>query len=124
MANAKILIVDDEPDIVRTLSMRLKSAGYNVVTAMDAMQVTTVAIREEPDLVILDLGLPAGGGHAVAQRLRDSSKTCTIPIIVLTARTSVEDKETAFSAGVAKYITKPFKADDLLAAVEELTVQA
>ncbi len=102
MPLAKILVVDDEPDIVQAISMRLKSAGYTVISAMDGMQATNVALKETPDLIVLDIGMPAGSGHIVVQRLRDSIKTCHIPIIFLTARTAEQDFRQAIDGGVEK----------------------
>lgn len=120
MAHGKILVVDDEPEIVRSVGMRLRAAGYQVVTAMDGMQATNVALREQPDLIILDIGMPAGDGHVVARRLRESIRTCSVPIIFLTARTGEADFNKAWDAGVAKYITKPFDPGELMSAVESL----
>jgi DNA-binding response OmpR family regulator len=119
MDKGKILVVDDEPEIVKTVSLRLKANGYTVVTACDGMQATSVALKESPDLIILDIGMPAGDGHLVAKRLRESAPR-SIPIIFLTAHTSKRDYEMAFDEGIAKYITKPFRPEELLAAVEEL----
>jgi DNA-binding response OmpR family regulator len=121
MAKAKVMIVDDEPEIVRSLGMRLRANGYDVVSAMDGLQATNVAMKEQPDVIILDIGLPAGDGHMVAKRLRESMKTCSVPIIFLTARTSESDYERAFQQGVSKYLTKPFRAEDIIDAVSELT---
>lgn len=120
MAKGKILVVDDEPDIVRAVSMRLKANDYEVITAMDGLQATNTAMKEVPDLIILDIGMPAGNGHVVAKRLRDSAKTCTIPIIYLTARTNQEDYQEAIGLGVAKYIKKPFDPEELLMTINEL----
>ena len=120
MPKGKILIVDDELDIIRAVSMRLKANDYEVVTAMDGMSATKVAVDEQPDLIILDIGMPAGDGHVVAKRLQNSTKTCNIPIIFLTARTLERDYQRAFEEGVLKYITKPFQPEELMAAVEEL----
>jgi len=115
-----ILVVDDEPEIVKSLSIRLRANGYKVLTAMDAFQATSVAINQEPDLVVLDIGMPAGGGHEVAKRLRDSAKTCATPIIFLTARSSAHDKQLAREASVDRFITKPYQPEMLLAVIEEL----
>ncbi len=120
MAKGKILVVDDEPEIVRSIGMRLRAGGYEVVSAMDGLQATNVALREQPDLIILDIGMPAGDGHVVAKRLSQSIRTCSVPIIFLTARTAEEDFNKAWDAGVAKYIVKPFDPDELMTAVESL----
>lgn len=116
----KIMIVDDEPEIVRSLAMRLHSKGFLVVTAVDAYQATEVALKELPDLILLDLGLPAGDGHVVAKRLRNSYKTAHIPIIVLTARTSQEDRVLAEENEVNYFITKPFDIDELFDCINNL----
>ncbi len=119
MSKGKVLVVDDEPEIVRTVGLRLKANGYEVLTAGDGVQATTIAMKENPDVIVLDIGMPGGDGHVVAQRLRDSAKAL-IPIIFLTAHTTKNDYEKAFEEGVAKYITKPFRPEELMAAVDEL----
>lgn len=118
MSKAKVLVVDDELDVVKTVSMRLKTLGYDVITAMDGLEATSKAMQEGPDVIILDIGMPAGDGHIVAERLKSSAKTCLVPIIFLTARTSVEDQQKAFKEGVEKYITKPFDPQELILAIE------
>jgi len=120
MSKGKILIVDDEPEIVRSVGLRLKASGYDVVSALDGAQATSMAIKEQPDVIILDIGMPAGDGHLVAQRLRNLNKTCSIPIIFLTARTGEDDSKKAFQQGVERYITKPFDPKVLMAAVDQL----
>jgi len=119
VSKGKILVVDDEPDIVRSLSIRLGSVGYEVSTAMDGLNATRKAIEEQPDLILLDIGMPAGNGHEVVERLRNIEETCHIPIIYLTACTSDADYRKAREGGVCKFITKPFDSDILLAAVED-----
>jgi DNA-binding response OmpR family regulator len=119
MSKGKVLVVDDEPDIVKTVSMRLKANDYEVVTAGDGVSATHAALSEKPDVIILDIGMPAGDGHVVARRLQDSARSL-IPIIFLTAHASEHHYKRAFDEGVAKYITKPFHPEELMAAVEEL----
>ena len=114
------MVVDDAEDIIKSVGMRLKAEGYEVVSATDGLQATYVAVKERPDVIILDIGMPAGDGHLVAKRLRDSVRTTTIPIIFLTARTGEEDFHKAYEEGVSKYITKPFDPNELMAAVAEL----
>ncbi len=120
MDKFKILVVDDEPEIVRALGLRLKSNGYNVISAMDGLQATNAAIKEQPDLIILDIGMPAANGHVVTKRLRNSTKTCAIPIIYLTARTDEKDHQEAINLGVNKFITKPYDPDELIMTIESL----
>ena len=114
MPQTKILVVDDEQDIVRALTMRLRAVGYEVITASDGLSGTQKAFQESPDLVILDIGLPGGNGHTVAERLMENNKTMSTPIIFLTARTSEEDRKKAETTHPAGYLTKPFKSQELL----------
>ena len=118
MSKGRILVADDEPEIVRSLTMRLNAAGYEVSSAMDGLSATKKAIEEQPELIILDIGMPAGNGHVVVERLRNIGETAHIPIIYLTARSSQEDYRQAREGGVCKFITKPFDAEVLLAAIE------
>ena len=80
----KILIVDDERDIVKALMIRLQGAGYEVVTAFDGAQGIFVAHKEKPDLILLDIRMPAGNGFSVAEKLKHSVNTLSIPVIFLT----------------------------------------
>lgn len=88
-----------------------------VLAARDGVQATAAAVRERPDLIILDLGLPGGDGHVVAKRLRSNTKTMDIPVIVLTARNTREDMKRAHSADIVAYFTKPYRSDELMSAV-------
>jgi DNA-binding response OmpR family regulator len=110
----KVLIVDDEPDIVRALALRLKTAGYDVVAAMDGAGALMTAVTEQPDLVLLDIGLPLGDGHVVAARLRSNPKTAHIPILFLSARNAPEDLGSARKSGAVGFITKPYDPEELL----------
>jgi len=120
MNNWKILAVDDEPDILHGLVLRLEAAGYEVCTAADGLEATRLAISEKPDLILLDIGIPGGGGHMVVDRLRNIEQTCAIPIIYLTASTGGEDIRRALAQGVQRYITKPFDSAQLLRTIAEL----
>ena len=114
MANRKILIVDDELDVVRVVSMRLRSAGYDVITASDGMTATKMAVSQAPDLIILDIGMPCGDGHTVAARLQNNVNTMSIPTLFLTARTSPKDRIKAVEAGAVGFLTKPYRPKELL----------
>jgi CheY-like chemotaxis protein len=111
---SRILIVDDEPELVRTLTLRLRSAGYEVLCARDGMAATQLAVREQPDLIILDIGMPAGDGHTVAARLKENVRTLGIPIVFLTARASKIDAQKAQAVGAAGYLIKPYHPEELL----------
>jgi len=118
MSKGRILVVDDEPEIVRSLTLRLNAAGYEVHSAMDGLSATKKAIEQQPDLIVLDIGMPAGSGHVVVDRLRNIGETSHIPVIFLTARSSEEDYRKAREGRVCKFITKPFDSEVLLAAIE------
>jgi two-component system, OmpR family, KDP operon response regulator KdpE len=107
-----VLVVDDEPQIVRTLRINLTARGYDVVTARDGVTALRVATEHKPNAVVLDLGLPDLHGTTVIERLR---RWTTTPIIVLSARTDSTDKVAALDAGADDYVTKPFGMDELLA---------
>ena len=100
-AKKKILIVDDEPNIVRTVADRLKISGYEVVTASDGQEGVERACRDRPHLILLDIVMPQLDGHAAFERLRQMDETKSIPIIMLTARSQVEDVARAASTGAA-----------------------
>ncbi len=123
MYKGRILVVDDDPDLVETICVRLRSRGYETLTAGDGATATRRAVLDHPDLIILDIGLPAGDGHVVAQRLRQISQTVTLPIIFLTGRTTHNDYFKALGAGAARFMTKPFDMDELLTAVDTLIEQ-
>jgi len=117
----RVLIVEDEPQILRTLAIIIRAAGYDVVTAETAAQALSVAGAHPPDLVVLDLGLPDRDGVSVIRGLRTWS---TVPIIVLSGRTGSGDKVSALDAGADDYMTKPFGTDELLARVRAVRRRA
>ncbi len=114
----KILIVDDERDIVKVLMIRLQSNGYEVIAAFDGAQGVFMAHKEKPDLVILDIRMPAGDGFSVAERLRKSMHTFTIPIIFLTGSPEKSSEQKAQDLGARFYIKKPYDPEELLDAVK------
>ncbi len=115
----KILIVDDERDIVKALMIRLQDHGYYVITAFDALQGFSVALKEKPDLIILDIRMPAGGGFSVAEKLKRSTLTWTIPIIILTGSSEKDAEARAKDLGIHFYIKKPYDSEELLDAVRQ-----
>lgn len=108
----RILIVDDEPQILRTLGINLRARGYDVVTASTGVEALAVAGRSHPDMVLLDLGLPDISGVEVISGLRGWS---SVPIVVLSGRSDSLDKVEALDAGADDYVTKPFDIEELLA---------
>jgi len=109
---ARVLIVDDDPQLLRALSINLRARGYDVVAASDGAAALAAAAREPADVVVVDLGLPDMDGVDVVRGLRGWS---TVPIIVLSARETQADKVAALDAGADDYVTKPFGMDELLA---------
>ena len=114
----KILIADDDPQIVRALRITLSAHGYDVVAAPDGAAAIALAGREHPDLVLLDLGMPRLDGVRVIEALRGWTAA---PIIVVSGRTGSGDKVDALDAGADDYVTKPFQIDELLARIRALT---
>jgi two-component system KDP operon response regulator KdpE len=109
---SRILVVDDEPQILRALGTNLKARGYQVDLAPDGERALALAARTHPDLVILDLGLPGMDGTDVIRGLRGWT---SVPILVLSVREREADKVAALDAGADDYVTKPFGMDELLA---------
>ncbi|OGP91208.1 MAG: hypothetical protein A2156_02810 [Deltaproteobacteria bacterium RBG_16_48_10] len=114
----KILIVDDERDIVKAVMIRLQISGYEVVTAFDGAQGVFMAHKEKPDLILLDIRMPAGDGFSVAQRLRKSIHTFHIPILFLTGSPEKNSEQRAQELGARFYIKKPYDPEELLDAVK------
>ena len=107
MTAKKILIVDDDPHLLLGLTARLKANGYSVMCATDGLAAITVARKEAPDLVILDLGLPAGDGFLVLERMRKLADLVATPVIVLSARDPTDNKKRALDAGAVAFFQKP-----------------
>ncbi|MFH1239229.1 MAG: response regulator [bacterium] len=115
----KILIADDEPNILKLLTSRLKANGYEIVVASDGMQATMKAHREKPDLIIMDIKMPGGDGLSVYKNLKQSDNTVTIPLIFLTAHPSEEYKKQAMEMGADDFIAKPFDEKKLLEKIKK-----
>ncbi|MGQ9537047.1 MAG: response regulator transcription factor [Actinomycetota bacterium] len=118
MEKKKILIVDDDEELVRILGINLMAEGFEVCAAFDGVSAVMRAHREQPDLIILDVRMPAGNGLNVVEKLRSSTRTFNIPILFLSALPREELKEKAAQAGVIHYLTKPFDLDVLLGTVK------
>lgn len=117
----KILIVEDDPDHVKALTLRLRAAGYDLLTARDGMQAVAVARREKPDVIILDLGLPGGDGYQVLRRLKVLGPLASIPVIVLSARDPAVHREKSLEAGAIAFFQKPPDSDVLLELIRQST---
>lgn len=115
----KILIVDDEQDIVETLKFMLEAEGYECFCAYDGENGLTLAKEIIPDLMILDVMMPKINGYKISRLLKYDTKYKDIPIIMVTARSQEEDKLIGQETGVNEYITKPFELDDIIKKVKE-----
>jgi putative two-component system response regulator len=117
MAKKKILIVDDNEDVLRGLRLLFRAQGYTTVIAGDAVTAVSQAKSENPDLIMLDLGIPAGDGYLVMERLGNIEALASIPIIVFTARDEEGHRERALEAGAKAFFQKPVEPVELLASV-------
>lgn len=116
----KILIVDDEPQLVELLKIRLEANDYEVLVAVDGQEGLKMARSKKPDLIILDLMLPKIDGFALCRMLKFDEKYKSIPIIMFTARAQESDKKLGREVGADEYITKPFDPQVLLKKIEDL----
>jgi DNA-binding response OmpR family regulator len=119
MGNKKILIVEDDPDVRQGMQVRLKANHYDTFFAGDALSSMSEARKHEPDLIILDLGLPAGDGFVVMERLKSISSLSVIPIIVVSARDVLANKERALKAGAKAFLQKPVDNAELLKVIRQ-----
>ena len=116
----KILLVDDEPDIVTTIAIALKQEGFAVSTASDGEEALSMAHKDAPDLVILDIMLPTRDGKEVAHILKNEAAHKHVPIILITAFTQKHDEELSSDPCIDFYIKKPFELEYLINKVREL----
>jgi DNA-binding response OmpR family regulator len=116
-AKNTILVVDDNADLRKALSLRLRANGYDVLMAADGLSATAAIAKEEPNLVILDLGLPCGDGFAVMERLQENDRLAQIPVVVLTGRGKTNNMNRALGAGAAAFFQKPVEDGPLLLAI-------
>jgi len=117
MTGKRILIIDDNQQLLLALSARLKAHGYSLSCATDAISAIAMARKELPDLVILDLGLPAGDGFLVLKRMKGLPDLVAIPVIVLSARDPTANKKRALEAGAIAFFQKPADNHEFLTAI-------
>jgi len=123
MARKKILVVDDEADILHFLELVLAERGYEVATAAGGQQALSQARSQAPDLVLLDIMMPQMDGWEVLRLLRIDPRTATIPVAMISARTDAKDRVQGLQEGAVDYICKPFSLDELLAKVDGIFAQ-
>jgi DNA-binding response OmpR family regulator len=116
----KILVVEDEAELIGAIQIRLEQAGYEVLTASDGQEALEKARMENPDLIVLDLMLPKIDGYKVCRMLKFDEQYKKIPVVMLTARAQEKDENLGYEVGADAFITKPFKYQALLAKIAEL----
>jgi two-component system, OmpR family, response regulator len=121
-AEARLLVVDDEPNIVELLAASLRYAGFDVATAMSGAEALDVARRFRPDLLVLDVMMPGMDGFSLVRRLRGDGVRS--PVLFLTARDSTEDKITGLTLGGDDYVTKPFSLEEVIARIRAVLRRA
>jgi DNA-binding response OmpR family regulator len=117
MSNKKILIVEDDPDVRLGYHIRLKANNYDTFFAIDSLTSISEARKHQPDLILLDLGLPAGDGFVVMERLKANTYLAAIPVVVVTGRDPHTNRRRAIQAGAKAFLQKPVENDELLAVI-------
>lgn len=118
MKSKKILVVDDEVDLVKTLCFSLETEGYTVLASYNGEDALNLARKESPDLVLLDIMLPKLDGYKVCRLLKFDERYKHIPILILSAKTQEKDKIIGMETGADEYITKPFDMDELIGKIK------
>ena len=116
----RILLVDDEPSIVKMVGKRLEVEGFEVITAMDGQEGLEKAQTQHPDLIVLDLMLPKLNGYEVCTMLKQDARHQKIPIVMFTAKTQEKDEKTALECGANAFVRKPFRAPELMSTIRNL----
>lgn len=116
----KILIIEDDPAVLRAISFMLEKEGYSVLTAMNGLEGLKKAKGENPDLLVLDVMLPGIDGYEICHRLRAEPQTAKLPILMLSAKGQAADRTTGLGVGANEYLTKPVERSVLLSKVAEL----
>lgn len=119
----KVMVVDDEPDIVRLVSFSLKRHGFEVVEANDGLTAITMAEEEAPDLILMDVMMPVMNGYDASKKLKENPKTQGIPIVMLSAKSQKTEMAAGIESGAMEYICKPFTPSELVEQVRKF-VQA
>lgn len=116
----RLLVVDDEPNLLRAVAAVLRGEKFDVLTARNAREALLMVAESLPDLIVSDVRMPGMDGYAFARQLRQSPHSALIPIVFLTAKDETEDRVEGFRAGVDVYLTKPFEPDELVAVIRNI----
>jgi DNA-binding response OmpR family regulator len=116
----RVLVVDDDPQVLRLMRVNLELEGYDVVSAPDGEEALEAVVTERPDVVVCDVMMPGVDGLTVLRNVRANPKTSKIPFVVVSAKAQRSDVKAALDMGADRYITKPFDPQELLDAVEQL----
>ncbi len=117
MANPKILVVDDEPDVVSLITRTLKQEGFEVMTAYDGIGALDLVASEKPDLILLDIMMPMMSGHEVCEQIKANPQTQNVPVVCLSSAHTPDARAQSFRAGAVELITKPFIPAELVAQI-------
>jgi DNA-binding response OmpR family regulator len=120
----RVLVIDDEPDVLLLCRVNLSLAGMDVDEASDGESGIEIAVRESPDVIVLDVMMPRMDGFTVLKELKRRPSTAEIPVIMLTAKAQQEDQIQGWAAGVADYVTKPFSPGELAGAVNRVAIMS
>jgi len=116
----RILVIDDEPKLLRAVAADLRGEGYDVMTAQSGAEALISIAQKLPDLIVSDIRMPGIDGYELARRLKSNEKSALVPIIFLTAKDTTEDRINGFRIGIDAYLTKPFEPDELLAVIASI----
>ncbi|HEY5884190.1 MAG TPA: response regulator transcription factor [Pyrinomonadaceae bacterium] len=119
----RLLVVDDEPNLLRAVAACLKTEGYEVSTARSGREALLQLAEAVPDLVVSDIRMPGMDGYQLARQLRGSPRTALVPIVFLTAKDETSDRIEGFRAGIDAYLTKPFEPEELIAVVNGILIR-
>jgi len=119
MDQKKILIIDDEPEIVGLLAARLNANGYATTTAFNGTAGAEKALEERPDLILLDIMMPEVDGLQTLRKIKENEATKDIPVVMVSAKVQSEDQEAAKVLGAVDFVAKPYKPDELMRKIKE-----
>jgi len=118
---SRVLVIDDEPDVLLLCKLNLEHAGHEVIQAEEGARGLMMARAEHPDVVVLDLMLPWVNGYQILAALQEDDATRDLPVVILTAKTQVEDRVRCWKDGASEFVTKPFLPEELIDALERVT---